>query len=116
MTKVKINYTLIGRAHKRKKEVDERTNAERLDDVLKVVKGQFGDRPVYVLDGNSLAEEKRKYPEYFAAGWFLGEGLASAQNTSELVVVGHGNSMEDARKFLMNAVKTVDWQNLAKDV
>lgn len=108
---VKITHTLLGRTGKGKKEIDERTNSEKLDGVLKAVKDQFGDRPVYVLDGNLVIEDSRKYPYFFAAGWFYSE-----DRTSELVVVGHGNSLASAREYLMNSVKGIDWESLARNV
>ena|SRR5690348_17761961 len=108
---VKSNYTLVGRTGKGKKELDERTNSERLDDVLKVIKGQFGDRPLFILDGNLLIEETRKYPHFFAAGWFFSE-----DKKTELIVVGHGNSLSNAREYMVNSVSNLDWESLAKNV
>ena len=111
MIQVKVNHTLVGRTGKGKKELDDRTNSERLDGVLKFVKDQFGDRPFHILDGNLLLNDSRRYPNFFAAGWFFSEDKAT-----ELVVIGHGNSLENARGYLMNSMKNVDWKNLAKHV
>ena len=111
MIQVKVNHTLVGRTGRGKKELDERTNSERLDDVLKVIKGQFGDRPLCVLDSNLIIEDTRKYPYFFAAGWFL-----SGDKKSELVIVGHGSSLANAQEYMLNSAKNVDWESLARNV
>ena len=111
MIQVKINHTLVGRTGRGKKEADDRTNSERLDGVLKMIKGQFGDRPLFILDGNLLIEETRKYPYFFAAGWFLSE-----DKKSELVIVGHGSSLANAQEYMLNSAKNVDWESLSRNV
>jgi len=112
MIQVKINHTLVGKTGKSKKEVDTRTNTEKLDAVLADIKKQFGDRPIYIMDGNVLLDDTSRYPAFYAAGWFL----SKEKPVSELVVVSHGPSMESARKFLMTSIKNIDWEGLAKNV
>lgn len=115
MIKVKLTHTLVGRTID-PKETETLNNSDRLNVVLGFVEDQFGDRPVHILDGNLVLEDGNKYPSHFAAGWFIGEGLKDGKKNSELVVVGHGNSLKTAREYLMNCMKNVDWQGLAKDI
>jgi hypothetical protein len=114
MIKVKLTHTLVGKTNNTKSELP--TNSDRLNLVLSFIDEQFGDRPVHILDGNLVMGEENKYPSHFAAGWFIGDGLKDGSKVSELVVVGHGNSLKVAREYLMNSMKNVNWQELAKDV
>jgi hypothetical protein len=109
-TKIKINNTYLGLTS-----TTQLLAQEQLDFVLGEVRKQFGERPVMVLNKTRLLTGL-KYPTHFAAGWFWGEGILNPTHTSELVVVAHGDSFEDARKGLMNGMSSVYWQEDALDV
>lgn len=110
-TKVKINNFYIGKTAQ-----NEQTAQEHLDFVLGEVRKQFGqNRPLFVVNKTRLLNGL-KYPTHFAAGWFWGGGINNPNHTSELVVVAHGDSLEDARKNLMNGMSNVYWQEDALDV
>ena len=115
MIKIKLDLMLTGKTSN-KNQLDLLTNSEKLERVLGVIKNHFGDRPVHVLDGNLVLEDNTKYPDFFAAGWFIGEALIETGKNSELVVVGHGNSFISANNYLMYSVKNIDWNGLAKNV
>ncbi len=112
--KIINTHTLVGRT-RRAKEVDLSTNEEKLEKVLGLVRGQFGERPMVVVGEERLTGELSKYPEFYIAGWFLSAEKDANDKIQELVVVDHGSTMELARKALMNNIKLV-WNEAARDV
>jgi hypothetical protein len=52
-----------------------------------------------------------KYPEFYAAGWFV-----DVNCESELVVVSHGDTMQEATNSMMEAVKLLDWNDLSATI
>lgn len=116
MIKVKLQFTLVGRTDEWKKYIKQDSNIDwRNSDTLDYVKGiinkQFGNRPIVFVNKKNLVNDSMSYPKYFSAGWFIGE-----DNGKELVIVAHGESFEKANKLLMYHVKTIDWENLAKNI
>lgn len=108
--KVRINNVLVGVS----KSQSEETPQNNLDRVLEAVKFQFGERPLFITGKDRLLSGI-KYPACFAAGWFIGES-SNPNSLSELVVLGHGDTFEDAHKNLMNGVKNVYWEEDSAEV
>ena len=108
--KVRINNTLVGVS---KAQTEENPQAN-LDRVLEMVKFQFGNRPLFIVGKDRLLSGIR-YPTCFAAGWLVGPS-ANPNSLTELVVLGHGDTFEDANKNLMNGVKNVYWEEDAAEV
>jgi len=59
---------------------------------------------------------KSIYPEFYAAGWFVSNRPVEAGAGSELVVVAHGDSIEEAQREVMRAVEKANWNYLARDI
>jgi hypothetical protein len=116
MIKVKMCFSLTGKtdAWKRlmKGSMIEWTNTDTFDYVKDVVSEYFGRRALVIMNESMLKSGMINYPRYFAAGWFCDESLMP----SELVVVAHGNTMEEANKTMIASVKNIDWANLAVKV
>ncbi|MFA5024209.1 MAG: hypothetical protein WC523_04595 [Patescibacteria group bacterium] len=117
MIKVKLYFTLTGKTDEWRQYIspDIRVgwrNSNTLDYVKDIITKQFGQRPTSYINEKNLANDSVPYPRYFSAGWFISDG----DETKELVVVTHGESMEKANKLLMHHIKTIDWDNLSKEV
>lgn len=113
MKRVKLHFTLVGKTDewRRGHNLQEWTNRDSFDLVKDTVISHFGSgRPMLMINEDSLRSSGSAYPEYYAAGWFITED----KPLSELVVVAHGDSMASAKKFLLDAVNMVDWDNEAR--
>jgi len=121
MRKVRYSLVLVGKTARKDKQklggTEPYTNAELLDLVKLDVEEHFGIRPVFVMD-EELLPHKYKYPNFYAAGWFVSDETISNEPGmgSELVVVGHADTMEAAKKILLDKANSLDWENLAKTI
>jgi hypothetical protein len=115
MKKIKLHLTLVGKTDEWKKYIrsgEEFSNANNLEYVRDIVKEQFGERPMFITNENTLRDDVVVYPKYFSAGWFISE----EQPLAELVVIAHGESMEVANKAMLESVKKIDWTTLARKI
>lgn len=115
MKQVRLNFSLVGKTNQflkqfPKTEIDNVLNEVVLDMVKEQVNFHFGNRACFVHDQATL-ELSGKYPEYYAAGWFVSED--SPGHGTDLVVIGHGESMKSAQQAVMDAVRSTDWDSLA---
>lgn len=115
MRQVSLNFSLVGKTNQfvsqfPKAERDNILNDVILDMVKEQVNFHFGDRACVVHNEAALGFAGR-YPEYYAAGWFVSED--SPGHGSDLVVIAHGESMKSARNEMMEAVRVTDWEELA---
>jgi len=115
MRQVRLNFSLVGKTNQfigqfPKAERDSLLNDVVLDMVKEQVKFHFGDRACTVHNESALGFIG-KYPEYYAAGWFVSED--TPRNGTDLIVIAHGESMKSARNAMMEAVRMTDWDNLA---
>ena len=116
---VKLDFLLTGKSYKDKRNILPMNNKQIHACMLNQIQDHFGDRPVYVSSKFVIiSEENFNYPEFYAAGWFVSSNPISGQvgKGSELVVVAHGNNVENARKNLMTAVGNTPWDELAKNI
>ena len=116
MIKVKLNFTLVGKTDEWKKYIQKDSNvawsnADTLDYVKGIITKQFGNRPMAFVNEKNLINDAMPYPRYFSAGWFISE-----DNTKELVIITHGESFEKANKLLLHHIKSIDWDNLARNI
>lgn len=116
--KVKISLTLVGRSHFGYNKFEDLSNKEILFMIESQIIEQFGKRPLFVHDKKNVSLAGQKYPQFYAAGWFVSDDpvVKTSKVGSELVVIAHGDNMESARSSMMRAVSTVDWDNLAKNI
>lgn len=81
------------------------------EDVLDYVRGNvestFGKNNVFIQNEHHLSGDGSIYPEYYAAGCFIGK-----ENNSYAVVVAHGKSFIGAQRAMMKAVQNVSWEEL----
>lgn len=115
MRQVRLNFSLVGKTKQflnqfPKAEVDNVPNDVILDMVKEQVGFHFGNRS-YVVHNQTTLELGSKYPEYYAAGWFVSEG--SPGHGTDLVVIAHGENMKSAQQAVMDAVRLTDWDSLA---
>lgn len=116
--KVTINLTLVGRTYRNAKELEEFSKLEIFLGIQEQIKDQFGERAILMSDEDSVTFGKSKYPEFYAAGWFISDQptLDNEGAGSELVVVAHGNSMEVAKEAMMKSVAYANWDELAANI
>lgn len=115
MTKIKLHLTLVGKTDEWKKYLrsgEEFSNADNFEYVRDIITGQFGKRPMLIVNANTLRDDVVVYPKFFSAGWFISEDRPQ----TELVIVAHGESMESANRSMMEAVKKADWNNLSEKI
>ena len=113
MRKIALHFTLVGKSNSWERglsidTIHQHANKDRLAIVKKMVADQFGERALVVANEKALSNILANYPGYFAAGWFISEDAED-----ELVMVGHGDSMEAANLSMMEAIKNVDWDQMA---
>ena len=111
MQKVQLRLTLVGKSNAwerglSKDTIAQFTNEYRLSVVRDTVIGYFGDRALMIANESRLENNIATYPEFYSAGWFTSQD----NEMSELVVVGHGSTMEASTKAMMETVKLVDWE------
>ena len=109
LQKVKKQFVLTGFTNAFKN--TDLSNSDQLDKVMRVIDFHFGRRPYVVYNKNRLMADQ-SYPNCYAAGWYLSVG----PDTSELVVIAHGNDLKDAQANLDFAVKHTDWQECSQKV
>jgi hypothetical protein len=116
--KVKISLTLVGRSHFGYDKFKDLSNEEILFMIENQIIDQFGKRPLFIHDKESVSFEAQKYPKFYAAGWFVSEEPVTDTDGigSELVVVAHGEDMKTARLSMMRAVSMVKWNKFAKNI
>ena len=116
--KVKINSTLIGRSHFGHDKFKDLSNEEILFMIENQIIEQFGKRPLFIHDKENVSFEGQKYPEFYAAGWFISEEpvIDTDGVGSELVVVAHGEDMGSAKSSMMRAISMVEWDKFAKNI
>ena len=115
MRQVKVHFNLVGTTRQftrslPRQERDSIPNEAILDQIKEQVKFHFGNRAVFIHNEESLLNGSA-YPNYYAANWFVSED--SEKNGTDMIVVGHGDSMESAQHMALEAVKTVGWDSLA---
>ena len=114
MMKVKLQFQLVGKSDTYKKylpatKLGEWTNENTLELIKDTVANYFGDRAVFVFHEETLRNNVVKYPKFFSAGWFVSQ----EKEPHELVVISHGDTMEEANKSVVEATKILDWNSLA---
>lgn len=116
--KVKISLILIGKSHYNYNKSKELNNEEILSMIENQIVKQFGERPLFVVDRESITFDANSYPKFYAAGWFTSDDPITDTSgiASELVIVAHGEDMKTARTSLMNAVPSIHWDNFAKNI
>jgi len=116
--KVKISLVLIGKSHFGRDKFKDLSNEEILFMIEDQVINQFGQRPLFIQDKESVSFEGQKYPKFYAAGWFISDDpIADTNgNASELVVIAHGEDMKLARSSMMKAVSMVEWDKFARNI
>ena len=92
MIKVKLHFSLVGRAEMSKKSIlnsdkNEFANSDMLDYIKDSVANYFGDRTMIIINKDMLVNNAITYPKFYSAGWFITEDMKE-----ELVVVGHGEN------------------------
>jgi hypothetical protein len=115
MTKTKIHFSLTGKTDQWKKYANSAeyfSNADNLNYVTDLIKLQFGERPMYFSNESVLRNDAVTYPRFFSAKWFV----SVEDSITELVVVGHGESMEAADKAAISTMKSISWAELAKSI
>lgn len=116
---VKLDFTLVGKTNASWLFLKDFKNSEILEGVKGQVRDQFGaTRSVYVFDENLVNTSGRKYPDFYAAGWFTSsEPLIDTKGKgSELVVIAHGENMKEARERMLKAVENSNWEDLARNI
>lgn len=115
--KVKISLTLVGKSRYGSDNFKDLSNEEILLMIENQITEQFGARPIFVHNRKKVSSDFQ-YPEFYAAGWFVSDDPISNTNGvgSELVVVAHGENMKSAKSSMMQAISTVDWDKLAKNI
>lgn len=119
MRKVMLKFKLVGKSFNSKRKIDRQNISAKtsLDDIKLMVGFHFGDRPIVVIDENTMTNDTTEFPEFYSAGWFVSnKPVRSGTTPSELVVVAAGNTMQAASFNLMEAVSHVDWENYADNV
>lgn len=116
--KVKISLILIGKSRFNYNKSKESNNEEILSMIENQVVEQFGERPLFVVDRESVALDINSYPKFYAAGWFISDDPITDTSgvASELIVIAHGENMKTARASLMDAVSSIQWDNFAKNI
>ena len=117
--KVRINFTLVGKACPDFKPIKDISNKEIFYWIESKVQDHFGkERPLFFIEEKSLLMEARRYPGFYSAGWFVSDDpITDSEGVgSELVVIAHGESMKTAQSAMMIAVGNTDWDNLAKNI
>lgn len=114
MRQVRVNFNLVGNTSqftRLLKDFDKEliTNDTILDQIKEQVAYHFGDRAIMVHNEDSLMYGS--YPEYYAATWFVSE--ETGVHGTDLIVVAHGDNMQDAQNTVLNAVRMADWESLA---
>lgn len=117
MRRVKLHFTLVGYSNAWKKNMpkdvqSEFGNHDTLSCVRDIVAEQFGNRALFIVNEKMLDNNRRAYPEFYSAGWFVSED----EHPLELVVVDHGSTMEAATMAMMESVKVVDWNSFAVEI
>ena len=108
MNTVGLHFTLAGKTDGWKRQVPKEQQLERVNEqadsyVRRTVESYFGDRSD--VEARNVLSETSTYPLFYAAGWFFSQETHSR----EMVVVGHGSTMDLACKAMMDCVKSVDW-------
>ena len=116
--KVQINSTLVAKTYGSFDSIKDFSNEAVLYLVESQVNFHFGDRPLLISDKELVLIERRKYPQFYAAGWFVStESIdRSDKSGSELVVIAHGEDMKAARDSMIRAAENSDWNNLARNI
>lgn len=116
--KVKMDFILVGRSYRNSKELEEFNSIDFLYHVQNQIKSHFGYRAVYISDEIRVSMNNLKYPEFYAAGWFISDQpIADTQGKgSELVIVSHGDSMKSAKNSMIKTVEYVKWDELAINI
>lgn len=115
--KVKLNFILVGKSISwkrnmtREKQIEFR-NSATLSFVRDTVINQFGNRALVIINESVLESNTIIYPKFYSAGWFISEG----DDSRELVVIDHGNTMEAANKAVIESVKVIDWQSCSRKI
>lgn len=114
MRKVQLYFTLVGKSNAwerglQKDEIARFTNKYRVEMIRDIVSNQFGNRAIIITNEDRLKNSISTYPKFYSAGWFVSQD----DDESELVVVGHANTMEAATKTMLEAVKLVDWDEFS---
>jgi UDP-glucose 6-dehydrogenase len=116
MQKIRLHFTLVGKsdAWRRKMKSEDIIKYNVADDVAYVkdtVANQFGNRTTVVANDRAM-EHWGSCPKFYAAGWFIDDDT----HPSDLVIVGYGNTMQDANDLMMECVQIVDWFNMANKI
>lgn len=116
MIKVKLHFSLAGKTDQWKKYISKSretfTNLDNLNFVKDMIYDHFGNRTIIIINEKTLTNDAVPYPKFFSAGWFVSDGAAP----TELVVVSHGSTMALANKSMVDNVKMLDWDKLAKRI
>ncbi len=115
MLKVKLHFMLVGNSYEWKRNLPqdtrlEWTNADNFEFISDTVGDYFGKRALVMVNEEYLKRNTTVYPKFYSAGWFVSE---DAENQSEIVVVGHGESMVEANRSMMDSVRLLNWTELS---
>ena len=116
--KVQINSTLVAKTYDSFDKIKDFSNESVLYLVESQVNFHFGKRPLFISDKELVLIERRKYPQFYAAGWFVSNKPTDDSNKSgsELVVIAHGEDMKSAKEAMIRAAENSDWNNLAANI
>jgi hypothetical protein len=116
--KVRINMILVSRLYMNFKEIQDISNRDMLEFVKNQISSHFGERPIKISDESILTLIGHRYPEFYAAGWFISDDPITNTDGkgSELVIVAHGDSMKAAQKAMMLGVEMASWDSVAKNI
>lgn len=111
---VKLNFMLVGKTAEAVRDLNKTIdgsldNSQVLEQVKSDVRFHFGDRGMSVHREKSLIAGK--YPEFYAAGWFVSPGTLS-----DLIVIAHGETMKNAQDLVMHAISQTDWGTLSSEI
>lgn len=108
--KVKMYFRLAGKSYKEIKVDGEKKSIYVAEDA---VESQFGDRPLFI----SQKYIDEKYPKMFSAAWLISDQRTDGtEGNSELVVLAHGDTMEEANNNMLKSVKNADWFSNARNI
>lgn len=113
MKQVMLQFKLVGKTNFLK---HKETNKNALEAIKDVVRFQFGDRPVFVVNEQYLDAENAEVPDFYSAGWFVSSQEKDENIPSELVVIATGSTLAQASSNLMAGVTHINWDNVASDI
>lgn len=114
MRQVKVHFSLVGktnecvRALSVQDDVDVSTETI-LEQIKRDVRFHFGERNIVVHQEKLML--MGSLPDFYAASWFVSED--EGRKGTDLVVLAHGSSMKSAQDAVFDAVRMMDWDEVA---